>query len=149
MKHSSGWSWSCKTTWWIVHLEDNDWCAAFRPSYRFRWRCCFLIADASGLRQTVLRSVGQFERPIFHCEEIRQRLRWARNAMSTVDETLWRCRHLCKRTKLRVSARGPSVLAVSVETWTFTCKVKRRLKLVWFYVDPPNLWIPMARIYVQ
>ena len=47
------------------------------------------------------------------CElEVNRRLGRAWSAMNSLDEGVWRCRYLCKRTKVRVSFTGPPGAAV-------------------------------------
>ena len=63
------------------------------------------------------------------CElEINRRLGRAWSAMNSLDEGVWRCRYLCKRTKVRVfRSLVLPVLLYFCETWTLTAELRRRL----------------------
>ena len=63
------------------------------------------------------------------CElEVNRRLGRAWSAMNSLDEGVWRCRYLCKRTKVRVfRSLVLPVLLYSCETWTLTAELRRRL----------------------
>ena len=56
------------------------------------------------------------------CEiEVNRRLGRAWSAMNSLDQRVWRCRYLCKRTKVRVfRSLVLPVLLYSCETWTLT-----------------------------
>jgi exonuclease III len=63
------------------------------------------------------------------CEpEVNRRLGRASAVMKSLDCGVWRCRHLCKRTKVRVfRSLVLPVLLYSCETWTLTAALKSRL----------------------
>ena len=58
--------------------------------------------------------------------EVNRRLRRAWSAMHSLDQAVWRCRYLCKRTKVRVfRSLVLPVLLYSCETWTLTAELRR------------------------
>ena len=63
------------------------------------------------------------------CElEVNRRLGRAWSAMNSLDAGVWRCRYLCKKTKVRVfRSLVLPVLLYSCETWTLTGELRRRL----------------------
>ena len=63
------------------------------------------------------------------CElEVNRRLGRALSAMNSLDEGMWRCRYLCKRTKVQIfRLLVLPVLLYSCETWTLTGELRQRL----------------------
>ena len=60
--------------------------------------------------------------------EVTRRLGMAYGVMDSLDRSIWRCRYLCRRTKVRVfKALVIPVLLYGCETWTLTKDLKRRL----------------------
>jgi hypothetical protein len=60
--------------------------------------------------------------------EVNRRLGRAWGVMQSLDEGVWRCRHLCRRTKVRVfKSLVLPVLLYGCETWTLTSDLRRRL----------------------
>jgi hypothetical protein len=63
------------------------------------------------------------------CEpEVNRRLGRAWGVMESLDQGVWRCRHLCRRTKVRVfRSLVLPVLLYGCETWTLTSGLRQRL----------------------
>ena len=63
------------------------------------------------------------------CEpEVNRRLCQAWGVMDSLDHGVWRCRYLCRRTKVRVfRSLVLPVLLCGCETWTLTRDLRRRL----------------------
>ena len=61
-------------------------------------------------------------------EEVTRRLGLAWGVMDSLNRSIWRCRYLCRRTKLRVfRTLVIPVLLYGCETWTLNSALKRRI----------------------
>ena len=62
--------------------------------------------------------------------EVNRRIERACGVMDSLDKGVWRCRYLCKRTKIRVfKSLVLPVLLYGCETWTLTSELKNRLNV--------------------
>ena len=63
------------------------------------------------------------------CEpDVKRRLGRAWGVMNSLNDGVWHCRHLCKRTKVRVfRSLVLPVLLYACETWTLTADLRQRL----------------------
>ena len=62
--------------------------------------------------------------------EVNRRIGRACGVMDSLDKGVWRCRYLCKRTKIRVfKSLVLPVLLYGCETWTLTSELKNRLNV--------------------
>ena len=60
--------------------------------------------------------------------EVNRRLGLAAGAMASLSKGVWRCRYLCRRTKVQVfRVLVLPILLYGCETWTLTSSLKRRL----------------------
>ena len=60
--------------------------------------------------------------------EVSRRIGLAHGVMESLNSSIWRCRYLCRRTKIRVfSTLVLPVLLYGCETWTLNADMKRRL----------------------
>ena len=61
--------------------------------------------------------------------EVSRRIGLAAGVMNSLNKSIWRCRYLCRRTKLRVfKALIMPVLLYGSETWTLSCALEARLE---------------------
>ena len=60
--------------------------------------------------------------------EVIRRIGLAHGIMDSLDRSIWRCRYLCRRTKIRIfKSLVLPVLLYGCETWTLNADLKRRL----------------------
>ncbi len=63
-------------------------------------------------------------------QEVIRRISLAYGAMDSFNRSIWRCRYLCRRTKLRIfKTRVLPVLLYGCETWTLNSDLDRRLNV--------------------
>ena len=61
-------------------------------------------------------------------QDVSRRIGLAAGVMNSLDKSIWRCRYLCRKTKLRVfKALVLPVLLYGSETWTLSCALESRL----------------------
>ena len=61
-------------------------------------------------------------------QEVSRRIGLAAGVMNSLDKSIWRCRYLCRRTKLRVfRTLVMPVLLYGSETWTLSSALETRL----------------------
>ena len=65
-------------------------------------------------------------------------------AMNSLDEGVWRCRYLSKRTKIRISLAGPPGLSLFLCDLVSDRRAKTEAEFLSYYVASPNPWLPMA-----
>ena len=68
--------------------------------------------------------------------------------MDSLDNGVWRCWYLCKRTNVQMPLLLP-VLLYGCETLTLTRDLRRTLNSFWSEVSSENHWLSLVGICVQ